>query len=84
MVNQYFRPQVKKPILQSADYSGNVLEKIQTRLPLFAPSCSPATEKVHFKAGNTITFIENITLDNCLSKKILSMRQRHCSDERVT
>jgi len=40
------RPQVKKPILQSADYSGNVLEKIQTRLPLFAPSCSPATEKI--------------------------------------
>jgi len=39
-------PQVKKPILQSADYSGNVLEKIQTRLPLFAPSCSPATEKI--------------------------------------
>ena len=84
MVNQYFRPQVKKPILQSADYSGNVLEKIQTRLPLFAPSCSPATEKVHFKAGNTITFTEHISLDNCLSKKILSMRQRHCSDERVT
>lgn len=39
-------PHVKKPILQSADYSGNVLEKIQTRLPLFAPSCSPATEKI--------------------------------------
>lgn len=39
-------PQVKKPILQSADYSGNALEKIQTRLPLFAPSCSPATEKI--------------------------------------
>jgi len=40
-------PQVKKPILQSADYiSGNVLEKIQTRLPLFAPSCSSATEKI--------------------------------------
>ena len=81
------RPQVKKPILQSADYSGNVLEKIQTRLPLFAPSCSPATEKVvalrcvwHIRAILYYS-LYNIFLNDAIQITVYLKRSYQCAKD---